>query len=181
MSRLALLLPAALVAACAAAPLTSTVQASDPAAFAAARTFAVQGPPPGGLVLDDELRAGVEAGLAEALQQRGYRAVSGDADLTVSWQVAPTGRIYQDAPSRPALEAHTPVGPGDPYAAYRAPAGAGEGTVSGLLLVTVKNVRGDVVWQATSEGAAPGKASAARSASRAAKGALKGIPASAAP
>jgi hypothetical protein len=123
----------------------------------------------------------VESGIAEALQQRGYRPVSGDADLTVSWQVAPTGRIYQDAPSRPALEAHTPVGPGDPYATYRAPAGAGEGVASGLLLLTVKNARGDVVWQATSEGAAPGKASAARGASRAAKGALQGIPASAAP
>jgi hypothetical protein len=156
------------------------VQASDPAAFAQARTFVVQGPPPGGLALDPNLRAGVESGLAAALQQRGYRPASGAADLTVSWQVAPTGRVYQDAPSRPALEAHTPVGPGDPYAAYRAPAGAGEGTAAGLLLVTVKTAGGDVVWQATSEGAATGRAQAARGASRAARAALKGIPPAAA-
>lgn len=180
MSRLALLLPAAFVAACAVAPITSSVQASDPAAFAQARTFVVQGPPAAGLALDPKLRAGVEAGLAAALQQRGYRPADGAADLTVTWQVAPTGRVYQDAPARPALEAHSSIGPGDPYAAYRSPAGAGEGTASGLLLVTVKNAGGAVVWQATSEGAAPGKASAARGADRAAKAALKGIPASSA-
>lgn len=180
MSRLVMLLPVALFAGCAVAPLTSSVQASDPAAFAQSRTFAVQGPPEGGLALDPNLRSGVESGLAEALQRKGYRPASGAADLTVSWQVAPTGRIYQDAPSRPALEAHTSVGPGDPYGAYRAPAGAGEGTPSGLLLVTVKNADGAVVWQATSEGAASGKAAAARSAHRAATATLGGIPASAA-
>jgi hypothetical protein len=180
MNRLVLLLPAVLCAACAVAPLTSSVQASDPAAFAQARTFVVQGPPPGGLALDPQLRAGVEAGLSETLQRHGFAPAAGAADLTVSWQVAPTGRVYQDAPSRPALESHTPVGPGDPYSGYRAPAGAGEGTVAGLLLVTVKNSAGAVVWQATTEGAGGGRSAAARNASRAARAALQGIPASAA-
>jgi hypothetical protein len=180
MSRLTVLLPVVLIAGCAVAPITSSVQASDPAAFAQARSFVVQGPPPGGLALDPALRAGIDAGLAEALQRRGYQPATGAPDLTVSWQVAPTGRIYQDAPARPALEAHAPVGPGDPYAAYRAPGGAGEGTASGLLLVTVKNAAGVVVWQATSEGAAARTASAARGARRAAQGALQGIPATSA-
>lgn len=176
MIKLTASLPLVLIAACASAPITSTVQASDPAAFAQARTFVLAGPPEGGIALDPKLRAAVESGLAEGLRRHGYAPAAGAADLRVDWRVAPMGRVSQDASSRPALEAHTPIGPGDPYAGYRAPAGADAGANAGMLLVTISNASGAVVWQATSEGMATGAASAVRGAGRAAKSAVAGAP-----
>jgi hypothetical protein len=171
---------AGLLAACALAPVTATVESSDPAALMRARTFAIESPPAGGLTLDPRLRAAIDGGLTDVMVKRGYRAAAAPVDLRVVWRVAPAGREAQDARGRPALEAHTSIGPGDPFDSYRAPGGADAGTDRGLLAVTIVDAAGAVVWQATSEAMATGRASAVEAGHRAAKAALAGVPKAAA-
>jgi hypothetical protein len=167
---------AALLAACAVAPVTTQVQSSDPAAFARARSYALEPPPAADDVYAGRLKVAVEGGLRAALERKGYRAAAGVPDLRVAWRVVRTGRVPQDAPDRPRAEAHTPIGPGDPYAGYRAPAGSDGGATAGLLLVTVTDSGGRLVWQAVAEGLAAGEASALRTARHAAEDVLKAAP-----
>ncbi len=172
---LRVLLPLVL-AGCAAAPITSTVQSRDDAGFAKASTFSIVAPVEANAPIAPKLHAAVDAALTDGLKRHGYVPATGTPDLKVEGRAVATGRVYPAAPDRPRAEMHTSVGPGDPYGSYAAPGGAEIGANTGMLLVTITNAAGRVVWQATAEGAATGESSAVTAASRAAAAAIEQVP-----
>jgi Domain of unknown function (DUF4136) len=174
-----LLVPLALLVACA-APET-LVQSIDTTAITAAATFGIEAPDASGAAdpaYAERLQAAIEGEIVRTLSAKGYRQVAlAQAELKVSYRLAPMGRVARDERENPQAESRTSMGPGDPYGNYQPLAGTGAGTRQGMLLVTITAAKsGAVVWQATSEGTATSASSAIGMAARSARAALAKIP-----
>lgn len=177
--RTALITLAALLAAGCTGGLTKDVQASDPAVFAAGRSYAIEAQEtPAATELAGRVRAAVETEIAKSLGGKGYqRAEPAAAQLKVTYRLVPLGSHLREDRVSPALESHVSVGPGDPYGGYVPASGAEATEKFGMLLLTVTDVKsGNVVWQATSEGSATSKSSIVSAATKAAHAVLEKVP-----
>ncbi len=167
---------------CACAAPETLLQTTDASAFQAARSYVIEVPPApdvndSGADLARRLRAAVEGEITRSLNAKGYRVAASDADLSVAYKIAATGRGSREAADHPRGVVRPSVGAGDPYAAYRPLAGTGVGDRTGMLLVMITSAKtGAVVWQATSEGSATSDASAERAVTRGTQAALAKLP-----
>jgi len=159
--------------------LTKDIQASDPAAFAAGRSYAIEAQDaPATSALGERVRAAVESEIAKSLGAKGYQRVEpATAQLKVVYRLVPMGSRARDERVPAALTGKVSVGAGDPFGGYRPPAGADAAEKLGMLLVTVTDVKsGKVVWQATSEGSATSGDSAVSAATQATHALLDKVP-----
>jgi hypothetical protein len=179
MMRAALIAPLALLAVGCASPLTNDIQASDPATFAAGRSYAIEPQEtPAASPLAASVRAAVESEITKSLGSKGYEPVGQTAaQLKITYRLVPTGSRPREERVPEALAAHVSMGAGDPYSGYRPPAGADAPEKFGMLLLTVTDVKsGKVVWQATSEGSATSESSVVSVATQATRAVLDKVP-----
>ena len=162
------------------------MQLTDGAAFARARTFTIKTEDnpitSSSADQDARIRDAIERRIRSILEGKGYQYAGSAADLLVSYHGIALRR-QTDTGNIPVPAAYTPVGPGDPFAAYESTAGAGaeSGTETvGMLLILVVDGKTDApVWQGTTEGTGTSPKSAVGAAERATERLLHDVPKSA--